>query len=180
MNMQIPVVCLFGTALALGAWSDIRSRRVPNTLVLALFAGGLALTFSPLVQVTPMQSLAGVGIGLALWLPLWLVGMLGAGDVKFFAAACAWIGPSLAWRASLASAMLGGVMAVGFLVYQRGLRQGALATALTASQAQMLIRHAAETGGASAAPAQSRTFPYAVPMAIVLWVAAVAPRVFES
>ncbi|MET0330078.1 MAG: A24 family peptidase [Dyella sp.] len=69
------------------AWFDLYARRVPNgllllCLVIQLFALGFA-------QPTPESSLAGHALGLAVGLlvllPLYVLGWMGAGDVKFFA-----------------------------------------------------------------------------------------------
>jgi hypothetical protein len=54
--------------------------------------------------------------------------------VKFFAAACAWIGAGLGWRAAIASALVGGVLGVIWVVAGLGVRRGAVALALEAAR----------------------------------------------
>jgi prepilin peptidase CpaA len=109
-----------------------------------------------------------MGIGLALWLPFWLLGLLGAGDVKYFAAASFWVGAALAWRAALLAALVGGALGVLVLVKRGGVREAFSNVAMQAQQAELLIASA----DVSASEARQRTFPYALPMAIGIGVAA--------
>jgi prepilin peptidase CpaA len=110
-------------ALALtGIVLDIRSRRIPNTLILAILAGGVI--FWMLVE--PLwpgvrTSLAGMAVGFAVWIAFYAIGVLGAGDVKYFSALSAWLGPAVSWRSAILAALIGGVLAVGFLLRNHGL-----------------------------------------------------------
>lgn len=169
------LVAAFLGLLAFAAVTDVRARRVPNELIVALMVVGL---LGGAVHASVAGSVAAAALGtlagLAIWLPFWLLGLLGAGDVKFFAAACAWIGPSLSWRASIAVAILGGLLGVVMLVSQRGLRRSAEFGAMGLTNARTVIE-GASTGTAEAS---KRTFPYAVPMAIAVAVAAFYPQLF--
>ena len=169
------IAALFLGLLATAAVTDVRARRVSNELVLALLTTGIAagaLHYS--VAGSLSQAALGVLVGLAIWVPFWMLGLLGAGDVKFFAAASAWIGPSLSWRASVAAAILGGILGVVLLIGRRGLRHSAEFGWMGISQGRIVIEGAA-TGTAEAS---KRTFPYAVPMAIVIASAAFFPSLF--
>lgn len=163
----------FLCTLVLGSISDIRHRRVPNMLVLAMLAGAL---LGSLLQLTPAASLAGMAmgaaVGLALWLPFWLLGLLGAGDVKFFAAGAAWLGPALGWRAALLAALLGGVWSVVVLLRRSGVHQ-TLSLVTTQTMHTTAFLHNADVTSRSA---EARSLPYAVPMACALAVAAFAPE----
>lgn len=117
----VPAGSLFGGAFLLlvvaACVSDVRVRRIPNALVAATALGGIVFSvarFSPLPGVG--SAVGGMALGLAIWIAFYAFGVLGAGDVKFFAAAAAWLGPAGAWRASLIAAAIGGVLAVGFLL----------------------------------------------------------------
>ena len=57
-------------------------------------------------------SAAGWAIGIGLFLPLFLLGGMGAGDVKLLGAVGAWIGPTAVLYAGLYSALAGGVLAL--------------------------------------------------------------------
>jgi prepilin peptidase CpaA len=107
----------FGILMVAAAWLDIRYRRIPNVLSLFVLAIGCAFAVASMPpREAAMTVLEGAATGLVVWLPFWALGMLGAGDVKFFAAAAAWLGPRLALYAALLSALLGAVLAVGCLV----------------------------------------------------------------
>lgn len=163
---------LFLVLLAVGAFMDVRSRRIPNVLALAILS--VALVASAMQQSAAhsiADALLGVGVALALWFPFWLLGLLGAGDVKYFAGAAAWIGVSLAWRASLLAGLLGGVMSVIFLIYLRGFRKAAGQIAMQVNHPNVMLA-GADVG---ASDAKFRTFPYAVPMAVALAIAVLQP-----
>jgi prepilin peptidase CpaA len=105
-----------------GMICDVRERRIPNNLSLALLVGGVI--FWMLVEPFPgglRTSLAGVVVGFGIWIAFYAIGVMGAGDVKYFAALSAWMGPALSWRAALLAALIGGLLAVGFLFRDRGL-----------------------------------------------------------
>lgn len=66
------------------ALSDLYARRVSNGVLLAALLGGaLAIGLQDGAGPTPTQALAGLLSGLAL-LPFYALGLMGAGDVKFF------------------------------------------------------------------------------------------------
>ena len=88
----LPFVPLFAL-LAIAATVDVRERRIPNWLTLAMAAGGFCQSFLHHHTVTPLQSMAGIGIGFALPLMLFILNAIGGGDVKLLAAVGAWVGP---------------------------------------------------------------------------------------
>jgi prepilin peptidase CpaA len=84
--------------LSLGiAGCDLKTRRIPNYLTLGGALGGLG--FQWVYHGFPgfLDGLAGLGLGFILLLGPYLLGGLGAGDVKASAALGAWLGP---WRAA--------------------------------------------------------------------------------
>lgn len=120
------------TALLIAACvTDLRTRRIPNSLVLALALTGLVFVIwrSP-VGSGALYTVNGFTVGLLIWLPFWLLGMLGAGDVKLFAASAIWLGPVGAMQASLLAALLGGVLALTWLMWRDGVLGGARTIAL--------------------------------------------------
>lgn len=159
--------------LTAGMVTDVRARRVPNALAAVLLAAGL---LSAALGTAPAGTLAsaalGAAVGLALWLPFWLLGLLGAGDVKFFAAGAAWIGPTLAWRSALLAALLGGLFALLVLAWRRGVRHAVASLLLQARHVRAFAGSGTDVSALS--PAQ-RSLPYAVPMALALCLAALQP-----
>jgi prepilin peptidase CpaA len=92
--------------------SDIRSRRIPNWLVLPFLAAGIVVSTATHGLSGLGQSLWGVLLaGLLLGILYWLGGM-GMGDVKLCAAVGAWIGPRQLGLALVIMALAGGLMAL--------------------------------------------------------------------
>ena len=174
--LMLPVVPLL-VLLGIGMLTDLRARRVPNVLVLGMLGWALVGALAHWSPATTLGSAALGGLtGLACWLPFWLLGLLGAGDVKYFTAGAAWIGPALAWQAALLTAVVGGLLGFATLVWNRGIRHATTATALQYQQATQLAA-SADLGATTAA---QRTFPYAVPMGLALAFAALRPEVVQS
>lgn len=104
--------------------SDLASRRIPNVLILGslltslLFAlmGWNGLTAGALAGFRHWG--LGLLVGFGTFLPLYVFRAMGAGDVKLMAACGACLGPSLAWPAALAALMLGGLMALAWVVWR--------------------------------------------------------------
>ncbi len=180
------LVALF-TLCALAVAHDLLFRRIPNRLVLVgavlgtlfqafapsgggLFdfpAGGLGLTAALLGGLT----------GLGLFMPMYLLRAMGAGDVKLLAMIGVWLGSSGVAYAALWTLLAGGVMALGVALCTGALRR-VLANLHFMLTATLLHIHAGQ-GAALQAPAQTTgRLPYAV--AIVAGTAAEALRQWTS
>ena len=124
MNRSLVELVVAATLLLLlvvACVSDIRARRIPNSLVLTvLVLGVLVSTASDPVVPGLLRALGGASVGLIVWLPGWLLRMMGAGDVKLFAAAGSWLGPLGALNAALFAAVAGGVLALIWMFAVRG------------------------------------------------------------
>jgi prepilin peptidase CpaA len=103
---------------------DVRFRRIPNWLTLSGVLLGLLLNswFSDprglhwYEGFTWRTSLAGLGLGFAVYFPLYLLRGMGAGDVKLMAAVGAIVGPVNWFGIFILSNVLGGVAAVALLL----------------------------------------------------------------
>ncbi len=95
---------------------DVRYRRIPNLFVLATLLSGIILnvTFNGWGGV--LSSLQGCGLGFVLMFALHMLGAMGAGDVKLFAAIGAVIGAKLVIPTFLVVALTGGVLAIVAMV----------------------------------------------------------------
>jgi prepilin peptidase CpaA len=100
------------------AISDYRVHRIPNWLVLsgALFGVICNTALAPSPYANILFPVAGFAVGLLLFLPLYLVRAMGAGDVKLLAMIGAFLGPGDTFRASLASMIVGGVLSILFVL----------------------------------------------------------------
>ena len=104
-----------GAALIIGAAAcatDLHSRRIPNWLTFGASAAALAFHYLTAGQDGVVHAMGGWVIGLVLFMPMFLLGGMGAGDVKLLAALGAWLGPGYATLLAMYSSLAGGVIAV--------------------------------------------------------------------
>lgn len=121
MALSIQIV-LVGLVIA-AAWSDLRTRRIPNWMSVTGAAAGFVLQFWFGGLHGAAQSLAGLGLGLAIFMPLYILGGMGAGDVKLFSAVGALAGPLPLMIVFVFTALLGGVAAIALALSRGRLRE---------------------------------------------------------
>ena len=164
---------VFVALLAAAAVMDVKARRIPNRLVVVIAAAGLLYTLlqSPTLGAVGRSLLAG-SIGFALWIPFYALRMIGAGDVKLFAAAGLWLVPLQVVQAAVVAAIIGGILSlIGMLTgYGSGLTLLRLAHAVR--QPETLMTESGRVVG--------KTLPYGVAMAVGLAIAGWAPRLFGA
>jgi prepilin peptidase CpaA len=103
--------------VAVATFTDLRSRRIPNWLVLPFMVAGVCISGWLSGWHGIWQSLGGLGLGSLLFGVLAFMGGMGMGDVKLCAAIGAWIWPSQLLVAMVLTGMVGGVMAVCWAIY---------------------------------------------------------------
>jgi prepilin peptidase CpaA len=110
---MIPTLSIIALVSALGiaAWTDVRSRRIPNALTVTLFAAALLLRAAAGGGML-VEGLLGAGLALLVVLPLFAVRGVGGGDAKLLIAAGAVLGPAGFLYALLFTALAGGALAV--------------------------------------------------------------------
>lgn len=102
------------TLLLLSAsYTDLKSHRIPNMLTFGGAVAGLLLQawFFGLDGV--ISSLGGMVLGLALYLPLYLLGGMGAGDVKLMVTVGAFLGSQAVLLAAGLSLIAGSLIGLG-------------------------------------------------------------------
>lgn len=107
--------------LLIAAVTDIRSRRIPNWLVIPFLAGGILVGGVSGGVAGVGHSLAGVATAVALAGVLCYLRGMGLGDLKLCAAIGAWIGPAQMVSALIVTAIAGGLIAVGYALWHRSL-----------------------------------------------------------
>ena len=115
MNVALQILLVWLVLQA--AVTDLAIRRIPNVLVLAGLAIALALhwrTGPPGVLLSTW--LAGLAAGFCLFLPLYILQGMAAGDVKLMAMTGAFVGPVLALRIALLTCLIGGALAVVIVI----------------------------------------------------------------
>lgn len=91
---------------------DLRTRHLPNALTFGGAAAGFAFGLYAAGVSGLLVSLGGWATGLAVFLPFFILGGLGAGDVKLMACLGAWLGAADTVWVALYAAVAGGVLAL--------------------------------------------------------------------
>ena len=165
---------VFTAVLVWAAVGDVRTRRIPNFIVAILAILGLAAA----IVETPswhgaVQALAGLLVGLLCWLPFYVFGWIGAGDVKLFSAAGAWLGPKGAVEGALVAALCGAVLAVLWMLKSHGVRQTGRTLGLATATPRILSPQRDGSG-------RSDRLPYGIAIALGAIVARWLPGVLLS
>jgi Flp pilus assembly protein protease CpaA len=148
-----------------GAGIDLRTGRIPNVLTATTAAAGLGFAAAGLTGTSLVAAALGGALGLALMMPGHLVGGTGAGDVKLMGALGTLVGPGAVVVMFLASAIAGGVLAIGH-AWRRG------RMSLTVVRTARLAAGSAGTKAAVDAAAPLTKFAYGPAIAIGAIVAA--------
>ena len=113
---------ILASVLLVAGMTDVRSCKIPNWLTISTMAAGL-LGHSLLTGLPGLLfSAKGLGLGLALFLTLYLMGGMGAGDVKLLAAVGSFIGAEGVLSAGIMAMLLGGLYAMAMMMSQKGVR----------------------------------------------------------
>jgi prepilin peptidase CpaA len=110
---------LLAGMLSVACWFDARMHRIPNAVVFSGTAIALVLAAMP-DGIGAGTAVAGFAVALGVTLPLYLVRVMGAGDVKLIAAVGAFLGYPSALGATLVVFVTGGVLALGWAAATTG------------------------------------------------------------
>jgi prepilin peptidase CpaA len=167
----LPTAAVLLVGLAACAF-DVRWRRIPNALTFGAAAGALVF-HTALAGFSGLQAaLLGWIVGTALFLPFFLLGGMGGGDVKLLAALGAWLGAGDAVWLAIYGSIAGGALAIGY-----SLVRGYLGTALRNIGA--LLRYWSVVGprpmptltlDGGNAPRLAFALPMLVGLMVTLWV----------
>jgi prepilin peptidase CpaA len=100
--------------LAIATFTDLRSRRIPNLLVLPFLLAGIGVSAWLGGWHGVGHSRLGLLLGAGFFGVIAVMGGMGMGDVKLCAAIGAWIGPGQLFTALVLTGLVGGVMAVAW------------------------------------------------------------------
>jgi prepilin peptidase CpaA len=110
--------------LVVAAVIDGYKLKVPNWLTFPMIVSGWLYSATSVAGYPwwegLMYSLLGTIVGLALLMPAYAIGGMGAGDVKLLAGIGAWVWSTTTLWAFAISAIVGGVIAVAMVLVQRG------------------------------------------------------------
>lgn len=157
---------LFPLAVTLWlAWGDLRTRRIPNYLTfgLALAGFGFQLGWSGVPGLG--NAFLGLATGFGLLIIPYILGGMGAGDVKALAALGAWLGPYRTMQLFIYMAVAGGLMALGILLW-RGRLWAGIRGSVTLLINGILCRHLPEPQPEVDPQAKQDAIPYGVALAL--------------
>jgi prepilin peptidase CpaA len=171
--MALAAGVVFTAIMVIAAIGDLRTRRIPNKMVAVLALAGIAYSVARAPVMTGLfQAGGGLFAGLACWLPFYLLGWLGAGDVKLYAAAGAWLGPARAVEGAVMGALFGALLSLLWMVKSQGMRNVAQTLGMAAATPDLLAPDSGEARRRS-------TMPYAVAIAFgAIW-AGWMPRILN-
>ncbi|QLC72160.1 prepilin peptidase [Pseudomonas sp. LPB0260] len=118
MEQMLPAILLIGL-LSIAVASDLRRHRIPNLLVLSGLVTGLVGQFLWGGGGALGDGVLGMLVGLGMFLPLYALGAMAAGDVKLMAMVGAFLSPLDALWAALFSLVAGGICGL-LIVLVRG------------------------------------------------------------
>lgn len=119
-------VWLVSVVLIVAAVIDGVQLKVPNWITFPMIVSGwiyscLAFALAGEAWYVGLGwSLLGTAIGLALLLPAYAIGGMGAGDVKLLAGVGAWVYGTATFYGFCVSVVIGAVIAVGMVLYRKG------------------------------------------------------------
>jgi prepilin peptidase CpaA len=170
MSISIPHVAVIVVA-GMASVSDVRTARIPNILTFGAAAAALVYLFAS----HGWSGLAGAGegwaVGVLLFLPFFLLGGLGAGDVKLLGAMGAWLGPREVFWVAVYASIAGGVMALTVALATGYLEQAVMNLRLLATHWWVVgIRSLPElTLKSGHAPKLAYALPITAGLLVMLW-----------
>lgn len=112
-------IWLVSIVLVVAAVIDGWKLKVPNWITFPFVISGWVYSTAMFGWEGLGWSMAGTAVGLALLMPAYAIGGMGAGDVKLLAGVGAWIWGTATFYAFACSAIVGGLLAVLMVVFRR-------------------------------------------------------------
>jgi prepilin peptidase CpaA len=156
--------------VAFGAAFDVGTRRIPNYITVGGLAVALGLRLSTGGVEALLGGLLGALLAFLLTFPLFMLRSMGGGDVKLLTAVGAFLGPYNTFVALLATALVGGVLAIVVSLHRK--RLGASITG-TFTVMRGLALKAISAGEVDAVPTLETEGAVTVPYGIAIAVGAV-------
>jgi prepilin peptidase CpaA len=179
-NGYVPIAVVL-LACIVAAVTDVWKFKVHNWLTVPLMFSGLIYNSFDRGWAGLSDSALGVLLGFCMLLVFYLMGGMGAGDVKLMAGVGAWLGTEKTFYVFLASALAAGLYAVVLIVMYSSARETALNLRLIWHRVGAVWRHlGAEDNietGVNRSDRRRRVIPFAAMMAIgilsllvVIWI----------
>lgn len=180
--LTIPVL-VAGVGAVIAAVTDVRTFKVYNLLTIPLMVTGVA--YHGLTEGTAgvVQSLCGILFGVGILMLPFLMGGMGAGDVKLLAAVGAWLGMPLTLYVFIASGLASGLCAILMVTFQKSFSEALLNLQIMWFRMDSFARHlGSDEWMESVVPSQNRrrrVIPYGAMVAFgifaaLIWVSVTA------
>ena len=115
---KIAVVFVLFTLLTAAVAIDLKSHRIPNLLLWPALSLGLMLHMTSGGSDGLIVATVGLAIGLAMLLPLYSIGGMGAGDVKLLGIVGCFLGPWGAVVAGMSTMIAGAVIGIAVIAWR--------------------------------------------------------------
>lgn len=126
MNLiEITIPFFLTIVLLIAAVSDSRFHKIPNWLTYPTMFVAIAYHTIMSGLAGFLFSLEGVGLGIAVLIVFYLMGGMGAGDVKLMGAVGGLLGPNGVFEAFLFTAIIGGIYSIALLILHGYLKETA-------------------------------------------------------
>jgi prepilin peptidase CpaA len=102
---------------------DLKERKIPNKITFSGILIGILINLFTGGWTGLLQATIGLFAGLAIFFLPFVMGGMGAGDVKLMGAIGALMGWQFSVMTAVYSALVGGVMVLGYLIFKRTLRE---------------------------------------------------------
>lgn len=165
-----PVIAAFLIPILVIATAfDLKSRRIPNILILSGLILGLDVAGILGGATGLLHALAGSGLALLLTFPLYMLRIFGAGDVKLISVVGAFLGSGQILWALLTIFVAGGVLALTYAALRGGLI-AVLRHVFTSVRMQFGLVSAGMLPASASKPSATISLPYAVAILMgTLW-----------
>jgi prepilin peptidase CpaA len=168
--LRYAAAAVFLTMLGIACVWDVRVRKIPNRLTASLAATGFLFTMWQHPNLAGLGiAFGGLAVGMLVWFPSYAFGLLGAGDVKLAAAAGMWLGPMRTFEAAIIGGIIGGALALLWMLRFRGVR----GTATSLWVASVLPRTLVQP---RVGPTTRQHVPYSVALSLGVAIAAWMPK----
>jgi prepilin peptidase CpaA len=106
--------------VTVAAWTDWHSWRIPNVLVAASMTASMMLALFEPESIGIRSCLLGGMTGLAVFMPLYVLKGMAAGDVKLLGVVGLYVGPAMVIDIAILSCLIGGVWALVLIDLRSG------------------------------------------------------------
>jgi prepilin peptidase CpaA len=157
MTTQVWIAILVGVAATV---DDLAHREIANWIPAAALAGGFGWQIGQDGWPGALHALTGAAAGFGVFLIFYLLGGMGGGDVKLMAGFGALLGTGRLMEAAMWTAGVGGVLALGYLLFQ---------------WVRRLLGFGKAAGGVATAEEKERanSIPYAPAITLGVWLSLV-------